>query len=240
MPVYREMLADMETPVSVLQRFADRENAFLLESMEGGETWGRYSFVGVDPELLLEVDHAGGRTGGLEALREVYRGLRVAEMPGLPRFFGGAVGFIGYEAIGEFERMPRPSRRLGGVAPRSRFLKADRIIVFDNVRHTVKIVVCTRPRPAASPRRAPTARPRRRIEAIAGRAGRPAPAAARPALPAGGVPLEHDARGSSPAMVRRAKEYIVRRRHHPGRAQPAVQRATATCRRSSSTARCAC
>jgi anthranilate synthase component 1 len=150
-PVYREILADTETPVSVLQRFADRENAFLLESMEGGETWGRYSFVGVDPELLLEVDHAGSPTGGLEALRHVYRDLRVAELPGLPRFFGGAVGFFGYEAMGEFERLPSPKSSPGRAPLRSRFLKADRLVVFDNVRHTLKLVVCTRPREAARP-----------------------------------------------------------------------------------------
>ena len=144
-PVCREVLADMETPVSVLRRFADRQNAFLLESMEGGETWGRYSFVGVDPEVLFEADHAQGGGDGLEALREVYRGVRAAELPGLPRFFGGAVGFIGYEAIGEFERMPEPKTDGSKIVPRSRFLKADRLIVFDRVRHTVKIVVCTRP-----------------------------------------------------------------------------------------------
>ena len=148
-PVYRELLADTETPVSVLQRFADRENAFLLESMEGGETWGRYSFVGVDPKLMLEVDHSGGRTGQLAAIRDVYRGLRVADLPGLPRFFGGAVGFLGYESIGEFERMPA-AKRSENITCRSRFLKADNLIVFDNIRHTVKIVVCTFPRQASS------------------------------------------------------------------------------------------
>src|SRR5210317_2225992 len=84
-PVYKEILADTETPVSVLQRFADRENAFLLESMEGGEAWARYSFVGVDPDLLLDVDHASDTPHGLHALRDVYSGLRVAEIPGLPR-----------------------------------------------------------------------------------------------------------------------------------------------------------
>ncbi len=144
-PVYKEILADTETPVSVLQRFAHRENAFLLESMEGGEKWGRYSFVGVDPELLLVADHSHGRTGELEAVRNVYKGLRVAEIEGLPRFFGGAVGFIGYEAIAEFEHMPPPKKTQGAVDSCSKFLKADRLIVFDNIRHTVKIVVCTRP-----------------------------------------------------------------------------------------------
>ena len=150
-PVYREMLADLETPVSVLQRFADRPNAFLLESMEGGETWGRYSFVGVEPDILFEADHARGPNGQLEQLRKVYQGLRVAEIPGLPRFFGGAVGYIGYEAIGEFERMPLPKTSGSPVIPRSRFLKADQLIVFDNIRHTLKIVVSTQPRQHPSP-----------------------------------------------------------------------------------------
>ncbi len=144
-PLYREILADTETPVSVLERLAGHENAFLLESMEGGETWGRYSFLGVDPELLLDIDHGRGPNGGLEALRDVYRNLRVAEIEGLPRFFGGVVGFVGYEAIGEFERMPAPKIHDGAPVPRTRFLKADKIVVFDNVRHTVKVVVCTEP-----------------------------------------------------------------------------------------------
>ncbi|MDP6525575.1 MAG: anthranilate synthase component I [Kiritimatiellia bacterium] len=144
-PVYAEVLADTETPLSVLQRFSDCENAFLLESLEGGENWGRYSFVGVDPELLLDADHSKGRTGELEALKDVYRGIRMAEIPGLPRFCGGAVGFMGYEAIGEFEKMPIPKPRDGDISPETKFLKADQLIVFDNFKHTVKVVVCTRP-----------------------------------------------------------------------------------------------
>lgn len=144
-PVYQELLADTETPVSVLQRFADRENAFLLESMEGSEKWGRYSFVGIDPTILLEVDHSGQGNNKLEELRKIYRNLRVAQLPGLPRFIGGAVGFLAYEAVSEFERMPLPKAAPDGMRPRSRFLKADQLIVFDNVRHTVKVVVCTTP-----------------------------------------------------------------------------------------------
>lgn len=144
-PVYREILADGETPVSVLQRFADRENVFLLESMEGGETWGRYSFIGVEPELFLEADHSAGATGGLELLRTVYKDIKVADIDGLPRFFGGAVGYIGYEGVGEFEKLPHP-KKASGIVARSRFLKADQVIVFDNVRHTVKIVVSSQPR----------------------------------------------------------------------------------------------
>jgi anthranilate synthase component 1 len=206
-PVFKEVLADMETPVSVLQRFGDCENAFLLESMEGGETWGRYSFVGVDPRLLLEVDHSGGRTGRLEALRDVYRGLRVAEVPGLPRFFGGAVGYIGYEAMGEFERMPQPGKTHSPVQPRSRFMQADRLIVFDNVRHTVKIVVCTYPRRAASAADAygEAVREIERIAAILDQGVPPARVRDYPPV----AFASNMSREQFTAMVRRAKEYIV-------------------------------
>ncbi len=146
-PVYREILADTETPVSVLQRFAERENAFLLESMEGGETWGRYSFVGVDPEVLLDIPHPAPDDTWMETLRGLYAGRRMAELPGLPRFVGGAVGFLAYEAAGEFERLPAPKAvPPGGAEARTRFLRTDQVIVFDRVRHTVKIVVCAHPR----------------------------------------------------------------------------------------------
>ncbi len=150
-PVYDEIIADTETPVSVLSRFVADENVFLLESMEGGEKWGRYSFVGVRPERLLEVNHEQGQTGQLEALREIYKGVTVAPVKGLPRFSGGAVGFIGYEGIAEFERMPLPKAARTGARLVSRFVRADRMIVFDNVRHTVKIVISSRPGAAKSP-----------------------------------------------------------------------------------------
>ncbi len=144
-PVYREFLSDMETPVSVLSGLLKHENAFLLESLEGGETWGRYSFLGINPEILLEVDHSEGATGKLQELRKIYKGLKVAEVEGLPPFFGGAVGFTGYEAIGEFEKMPLPKSAGSKVKPCTKFLKADRIIAFDNLRHTIKVIICTVP-----------------------------------------------------------------------------------------------
>ncbi|MBM4149305.1 MAG: anthranilate synthase component I [Lentisphaerae bacterium] len=203
-PVYRELLADMETPVSMLARFADSENVFLLESMEGGETWGRYSFLGIDPEPFLRSDHSVPGAKGLEPLREVYCGLRVAELPGLPRFFGGCVGFIGYEAAGDFERLPPP--RPGASEPRSAFVSADKLIVFDNVRHALKIVVCTRPRGKDSPAEAyaKAATDIERIERVV-RAGAPAeqnerhpPVLFRPNMePAAYM-----------AMVEKAKQYI--------------------------------
>ena len=140
-PVFKEVLADVQTPVSVLHRFMVCENAFLLESLAGGETWGRYSVIGVEPELAFESDHSQGRNGELAQLRSVYSGHRVAADDRLPRFFGGLVGYIGYEGICEMERMPTPKASTD-VLPRSRFLRCDRVIVFDNVRNTCQLVVC--------------------------------------------------------------------------------------------------
>lgn len=204
-PVYKEILADTETPVSVLQRFRDRENAFLLESLEGGETWGRYSFVGIDPALLFETDHPNA--GGLEPLRNVYKGLKVAEIPGLPRFFGGAVGFIGYEAASEFERIPVGSAtgRIG--RPCSRFLQVDRLIVFDNLRHTVKIVSSTRPREQSGSASETYWRTVAEIERMANELDRPAPPARTAVYP----PVEFESNMTREAFidkVKRVKDYI--------------------------------
>ena len=206
-PVYKELLADTETPVSVLQRFRDCENVFLLESMEGGETWGRYSFVGIDPEIFLEVDHSRGDTGKIEKLREVYRNVRTAPVAGLPRFFGGAVGFLAYESMAEFERMPKPKPCADPNALRSRFLKADRMIVFDNVRHTVKIVASTRPSAAQSPAEAYRSA-RADIERIEGILNRPVPPAPAERVPHAGF-KSNMTEDEYCNMVSRAKEYIV-------------------------------
>ncbi|MEI7881397.1 MAG: anthranilate synthase component I [bacterium] len=206
-PVYKEILADTETPVSVLQRFMNRENVFLLESMEGGEKWGRYSFVGIDPRPFLEVDHRQPGKG-LEEIRRIFKGVRVAAVPGLPRFIGGAVGFIGYEAMGEFERMPVPKDGRPGMRLRSRFVQADRMIVFDNIRHTIKIVVCTRPSESPSPEAAY----RRAVSAIEGIEHTLNQPLERPVSrrTAGEVAFESNmTKDQFCGMVKRAKEYIA-------------------------------
>lgn len=210
-PVCHELLADMETPVSVLQRFSDRANVFLLESIEGGETWGRYSFIGIDPDMFLEVDHPGppGSEGGgsLDRLRATYQDTRAAPVPGLPRFFGGVVGFIGYEAVGEFERMPSPKTDRSAIRPRSRFLKVDTLIVFDNIHHTVNIIVCSRPGEAGSPEQAyqDACRKIREIETML---QQPAPHVESLTYP----PVRFESNMTPEqyrAMVRKAKDYIV-------------------------------
>ena len=152
-PVYREHLADIETPVSVASRFADDRQMFLLESVEGGRHWGRYSFIGVHPhsrftvkdrkaELETPVGKVSLGDGGFEALRAVMEQTTPVLLPELPRFVGGAVGFLGYESVNEFEKLPEPKGGLDGVS--SCFMLTDTMIIFDNVRHTMKIVACAR------------------------------------------------------------------------------------------------
>ncbi len=153
-PVYREILADTETPVSVLMKLRSRRHAFLLESVEGGEKWGRYTFLGSDPRVKFRVRgeevliRENGREESREHngdpmrfLRELMARYRPVQAEGLPRFYGGAVGFLGYDMVRYFERLPaQPADDLG--TDDAVFLITDTLIVFDNVRHTIKVVAC--------------------------------------------------------------------------------------------------
>jgi anthranilate synthase component 1 len=153
-PVCREILADTETPVTALMKLADRPHVFLLESVEGGEKWARYSFLGADPrlifrvregEVVLEENGAVRRIphGGdpLRFLKELLDRCRPVPMEGLPRFFGGAVGFLGYDMVRYFERLPA-GKGEAPVEDEAVFLITDTLLIFDNVRHTLKIVAC--------------------------------------------------------------------------------------------------
>lgn len=164
-PVYREYLADFETPVSVLSRFADDEHVFLLESVEGGERFGRYSFIGVNPKAVFTVEKGkayltknGARTqldapeGPFTALRGVLKDVKVAGGEGLPPLFGGAVGYMSYETVNEFEKLPEPKAPL--LDPSACFMLCEDMIAFDNVRHTVTLIACARLDEFATPKQA--------------------------------------------------------------------------------------
>ena len=153
-PVYREILADTETPVSVLMKLRSKTHAFLLESVEGGEKWGRYTFLGADPRtifrvrgdeiLIRENGHEERRQHGgdpLRFLRELMGRYKPIPTEGLPRFYGGAVGFLGYDMVRYFERLPAGAADELGTDD-AVFLITDTLIIFDNVRHTIKIVAC--------------------------------------------------------------------------------------------------
>ena len=131
--VFREFLADRETPVAALSRLGEDEECFLLESVAGGETRGRYSFLGIEPCAKVEGADA------LDGLRGRFAACRYESAPELPPFQGGAVGYIAYDAVPLFE--PRVKLRRDDGTPQMSFLLCDAFLVFDNVTDTVTIVV---------------------------------------------------------------------------------------------------
>jgi anthranilate synthase component I len=138
-PVYREILADTETPVTAYQKIRKRGPSFLLESVEGGEHIGRYSFVGANPHTVIRCNERTGADPLLRVEAEMAK-FRPVTVPGLPRFAGGAVGFIGYEYIHFVEpSVARPERDELGT-PTLCFMITDALLIFDRVRQTIKVV----------------------------------------------------------------------------------------------------
>ena len=155
-PVWRELLADQETPVSAYERLRRHfagSPTFLLESVEGGEHIARYSFLGGAPRCLfrsygrrVELEFADGRrevkedVDALDVLRDLMAKYQPVPDPALPRFFGGAVGFIGYDAITQFEPRVPLSKGPGLDWPDMILGITDTILIFDHTRHTLKVV----------------------------------------------------------------------------------------------------
>ena len=157
-PVWREVAADLDTPVSAYLKLARGRYGYLLESVEGGERLARYSFVGTDPYLVLRVGDgvathrwlSGPRAGTverapcadpLEAVRVELERRPLAPMPpDLPRFRGGAVGYLSYEVAACYEpSVAIPASDPLGL-PESVFLFSDTLLIFDHVRHTVRLL----------------------------------------------------------------------------------------------------
>ncbi|AQQ70777.1 Anthranilate synthase component 1 [Limihaloglobus sulfuriphilus] len=151
-PVCAEVLADTETPVSLLKRFyRGRGPVCLLESVEGGERWSRYSFLGISARATVQVYrdsvviNENGRMktiphGGkpLETLREIMKGYKPAQIPELPRFWGGLIGYFTYEAVSFFE--PKIINKLPEDKPLASFMIPETVIIFDNIRKTMTVV----------------------------------------------------------------------------------------------------
>jgi len=138
-PVYREVLADMLTPVRAYSLLCPPGSpGFLLESVEGGERLARYSFIGFEPKPL-EL----GRGDPLDALRSV-AAEATAAVKGIPRFHGGAVGYLGYETARHFERLP-VAQGAPPPMPESAFLRAEDLAVFDHVTRRLKLLTIHRP-----------------------------------------------------------------------------------------------
>jgi anthranilate synthase component 1 len=131
-PVYREILADLDTPLSAFLKIKGT-TGFLLESLEGGEKWARYSFIGSNPSLIIEGkgkiltlirgrhrEKVSAKKDPLEVVEAELKKYRPVIMPGLPRFFGGFVGYIGYDTVRYFEELPDQTEKglnLPGIKP---------------------------------------------------------------------------------------------------------------------------
>ena len=136
-PVYREVAADLETPVSAYLKVARGEHSFLLESVEGGERLARYSFIGTEPYRVLRT--ADGDGDPLLQIEDELRRYQPVPVPGLPRFHGGAVGYLAYEVARYYEKLPVPDADPQGL-PESVFMFTDTLLVFDHLQHNIKVV----------------------------------------------------------------------------------------------------
>ncbi len=219
-PVHREVIADLDTPLTIFAKLAgEQSHAFLFESLEGGEKWGRYSFVGYDPLVIFESrgdkvsiirDGVAAETAGnpLDLLRDLLASFKVSgQSEYLPRFFGGAVGFLGYDMVRFMERLPEVNPPLAGF-PDSSFMIPRLVLIYDNLKQVLTIVNCVevdRARPLAEQYTEATAR----IDEVVARLREYLP---QPPASKGEVAHRFTANMSEPdfrAMVAKAKEYIL-------------------------------
>ncbi|MFH1387238.1 MAG: anthranilate synthase component I [bacterium] len=131
-PVYKEIVADMETPVSAYRKIAG-ECSFLLESVEGGEKIARYSFLGTSSMSDVLCPKS------FEEIREILKRYKAIRIPGLPRFNGGLVGYISYDAVREIEKIPDKNPDTLNL-PLMQFILADSLLVFDHIKRKIIVI----------------------------------------------------------------------------------------------------
>ena len=136
--VSRDLMADLETPVSAFLKISRGGPSFLLESVEGGQRMARYSFIGTEPHRLM-VAESGSAVDPLKVIEEALAGRHLVPQTDLPRFCGGAVGYLSYEAAGKFEKLPSPGEDSLGL-PEAVFMLANTFLVFDHVGHRIRVV----------------------------------------------------------------------------------------------------
>jgi len=216
-PVYREIMADFETPVAAFLKLDRGDFSFLLESVEGGEKWGRYCFLGGEPSILFQSKgrrveitrdgHAEVQEGvdPLDALKQLMGEFHPVEVEGLPRFFGGAVGYLSYDMVRFCERLPDQTIDDLNV-PDSMFMLTDTIVIFDHMLQKIKVVsnalVDGPPEKAYQQAIA-------KIEQLIARLRQPPPPRPARQLPAGPLTLTSTfTKEAYERVVERAKEYI--------------------------------
>ena len=137
-PVYREIKADLETPVSAYLKIAHGSYSFLLESVEGGERLARYSFLGTEPARIISTDNRNSVDPLLLVEKEFQR-YRTVPIESLPRFHGGMVGYLSYEVARYFEELPTLVYDPINL-PESKLMLADTLLIFDHLTHKIKVV----------------------------------------------------------------------------------------------------
>jgi anthranilate synthase component 1 len=221
-PVVREILADLDTPLSLFRKIDDGKTAFLLESVEGGEKWARYSFLGVGARAIFRSTGSrvewveNGRTEVLDAdgdplqiLRDRLRAFEAVKPTDLdlPRFIGGAVGMIGYDWVRFVEKIPDSNPDRVGLSD-AFFVLPEFVVVYDNIRHTALIVVHVAIEEGQKPGEVladATAKIETMVDRIRG------PLEPEPRMPAIHVPMEVDrsmTESDFHDVVKQAKEYI--------------------------------
>ena len=217
-PVYREILADLDTPVGAFKKIDDGRYGFLLESIEGGEKWGRYTFLGSSPDVVIRGKEnwveivEGGEVRRVEVsdplnyIRDYMARYTPVEVPGIPRFFGGAVGYLGYDSVRHFESLPdkNPSE-IGSYD--AYFIITDTILIFDSLSQKIKVVSNAHLDGSATPEKA-YAEAVGKIEGLIERLKTPLPAQQKTAA-RGKVNLTSNVkREEFENWVTRAKEYV--------------------------------
>ena len=217
-PVYRTLTADLETPVSAFLRLAsDEPQSFLLESVEGGEKVGRYTFIGVRPYRTILargrtiVVNERGKSRSLQGdvfalLKELLGGQKPARIAGLPPFTAGAVGFFAYDVVRQLERLPELAEDDLGI-PDACLMFFDEVLAFDHVRKQIQLIVTadlSRQKPAAA-----YADAKERLGRLEKRLARPLPKSRR-SPPRGKLSVtSHTLKKDFLASVARIKEYIA-------------------------------
>ena len=217
-PVYREIMADMDTPVSAFRKLDDGRFSYLLESIEGGEKWGRYSFLGSTPSVIIRskgtlvetisdgITVQQETSDPLACIKELLAQFTPVEVDGLPRFFGGAVGYLGYDMVRHFESLTTKKPALLD-AYDSYFLITDTIVIFDTMRQKIKVVsnahITENVSPAAAYERATE-----KINDIIGRLRTPLPQHGASTLKKPVQFLSNMSRNNFEDSVEKAKEYV--------------------------------
>lgn len=219
-PVYREIMADLETPVSVYRKLKESAYGFLLESVENGEQVGRYSFIGADPFLLFrargldqDITFLSDRrdfdkhASPMETLRAIMNHYKPVENPDLPPFTGGAVGYMSYDSVRYFETIPDKNPDDLNL-PDALFMVADSVVAFDHVKHRMLLIVNAH---VGDDLQASYDQAHAKLDRLHTRVTAPAPAMTPPSPNAGDSlePTSNVTREEFEASVLKCKEYIA-------------------------------